>query len=155
MRKVCIKKRPLSAPGHERSKWLRDEKDVDWCDKVGKDNYYQQFSGGYGNSSAKEQNQERVYGNSLFEKNIPPKNASTRAVILKDVNFIGPPNEELIGLNIEARKRSRSSPSNTELMEVDGKLDSTNSEAVLSSVDCTGSSHIILAKSAEQTSHSL
>lgn len=70
---------------------------------------------------------------------------------LFSINNIGPTNEELIGLDLEERKRKRIGLS--ERMDLGVDFLNTQTDSGLSKSDCTDSSDSILAKLAQQASH--
>lgn len=107
---------PRRAAGQERSKWLRDERDEDWGGNLGNDNYQQQFSEGQGSGKDREIMQRCDYKNNmhvgakLSGSNLLIENSEVQAAKLNSNNFIGPPEDELIGLSVEEKKRKRSGP---------------------------------------------
>lgn len=98
---------PRKAAGQERSRWLRDERDVDWGTNSGSANYNQ-----YSSESA---SADRMWGgnqgrNSMGKAHVSDKsqlieNSKNLAVKFNSSSSIGPDNEELYGLNLEERKR--------------------------------------------------
>lgn len=152
---------PRRAAGQEKSKWLRDERDEDWGKNLGDDNYYQQFSGGQMDGTVKENSQKRYHRANLHggvtisgskdmieNSNFP---SSKQAVI----QFNGPTDEELNGLNIEERKRRRSGPSDSVFMDTECNNKELHTDAVLSNKDCAASSTNVLAMIALQASQGL
>lgn len=152
---------PRRAAGQDRSKWLRDERDVDWGNNFGEDNYYQKSSGFQTAGVTKES-----YQNRIFRDNRQPLatisgvnkgcDNSNLNILRQSANFsIGPTEDELDGLNIEDRKRRRSGPQQEDLMPMDRNVDSTILDAALSTVDCATSPSNILATLAQQASRGL
>lgn len=148
---------PLRAAGQERSKWLRDERDVDWGKNFWDSNYYQQFLAKQREGTDKEINHKRnsrdnVHGGAIISgiKDII-ENSNSR-----NINFItGPTEEELSGLNFEERKCRRSGLTENEFMNTDGSTGMLHTVAALSKEDCAASSSNILAKLVEQASQGL
>lgn len=76
---------------------------------------------------------------------------------LNTENSTGPTEDKLTGLNIEERKRRRSGPGGSEIMDTDRSFGSFFPEAVLSNADCAYSSlefSIMFAKQAIQSNES-
>lgn len=79
---------------------------------------------------------------------------------LFQIHYYGSDEEELIELNLVDRKRMRGGPEGYEVMDTPGDLkigdakvtNNTNTEAVLSGVDCAASSLNVLATPAMQAS---
>lgn len=140
---------------------LRDERDEDWGGNLGNDNYQQQFLEGQGSGKDREIMQQRDYRNNmhvgakLSGSNLLIENSEVQAAKLKSNNFIGPPEDELVGLSVEEKKRKKNGPIQDVAMLTDGSIDSINPEVVLSNMDCSVSSSILWAKSAQQTSQLL
>lgn len=155
---------PRRAARPVRSKWLRDEGDVDWETKVGRSNSIPENTGG----STKFLDGELIMGRNLrtFENQI----ISTAGVdgssvqITKNAGnknqigyIIGPDEEESIGLNLEERKRKRLGPviMGSKLLE-DGVStshiceNSTDMDVVLSEKDYAASPGYNLATLARQ-----
>lgn len=150
---IWLRAPPRKAAGQERSRWLRDERDVDWGTNSGSANYSQSFS-------------ENVTAYRMWEVNLG-RNFRGKAHVLDNsqlidsskklaANFnssssIGPDKEELLGLNLEERKRRRGLNEN-EYMETEGGNVALITESNLSRIDCTDSSPEFLAKLARQAS---
>lgn len=87
---------------------------------------------------------------------------SNKLLQLKDGKS-GPGDEEIIGLDVEDRKRRRSGPESKRVMDTDDVLANPESvnkvivqhEAGLSNMDCSASSQQYLATLAQQASRSL
>lgn len=122
---VWLRAPPRRMTGQERSKWLRDERDVDWGGNHGNSNYSQNFTevapkereiigvsrsdlGKGSNSTAILSGfKSQIDGPQILEANHNFK------------SFIGPTEEELTGLNMDERKRRRG-PGINEFMEIEG-----------------------------------
>lgn len=143
---------PRRQAGQERSKWLREEGDVNWGKKIGKDNN----QGFQNHMSAKNAGFQQEVDNAavMRERN--------KGIIIQEVNFAdgsegipfstnsGPMDKELDGLDIEERKRKRVGPN--ESMDVVGGSSTAKSDSGLSTVDCTDSSPLLMATLAKQAS---
>lgn len=157
---VWLRAPPRKTAGLEKSRWLREEKDVDWGKNHGGDSYYQQQSAGNEGGKSKDLNYVRdsrdvVNGKPIIKDISGTGTVSNYRVDLQVINkVIGPSFDELTGLNIEERKRRRSSP-DSEFMETDGVNETNSSEPVLSNTDCAGSPSTVLAKLAQQASQIL
>ncbi|KAL8156424.1 hypothetical protein AgCh_001495 [Apium graveolens] len=148
------------AGGQEKSKWLRDEKDGDWGEKFGKDNYYNQSADWQEGMKGKE-SYFRSRSRGIVISNVTNlgaqsggENSNVSAGYFKTN---GPTEDELVGLNIEERKRRRSGLDTKEYMETDRSIGDTEispMEAILSNKDCIVSSSPALAKLAMQASQS-
>lgn len=160
---------PRRASAQTKSKWLRDEGDADWEQRIGRDNNFPQ-SGGSGYASGEifaiqkdggryNMHESRDYTNQEVLK-------SRKAVLTGGGSnskfLIGPEEEELSGLSVVERKRMRGGPGQYETMDTEGGLitgeiismKEINKEATLSVKDCAASSKNELATPALQASQS-
>lgn len=151
---------PRRTAMNEKSKWLRNERDEVWGGNFGNDNHGQDFSGfqteaGSGRVGMRRNSRDGVHDGAIISVTGVGKDmVKDSATILKNKDAIGPSEDELVGLNIEERKRRRSGPSISDNMDIEKNNDSAISETVFSKADYTVSSDSILATSARQTSHS-
>lgn len=143
--------------GQERSKWLRDERDVDWGVNHGNINYSQDYQEAVPNDKEI---------NGIFRIDLRMR-ANSKAIVtgtnfqmggpkileakcnFKSLN--GPIEDELTGLNLDERKRIRR-PGDNEFMEIEGGNGLSSTKIALSRSDCAASSPEILAKIAMQAS---
>ncbi|KAL1809657.1 hypothetical protein ACET3Z_026647 [Daucus carota] len=138
--------------GQERSKWLRDERDEDWGAKSGIDSYFSADEGVKQQSGSvirKESTSKAILSGSNCQ--LGYSNMMAGSSLFKLDN--GPSTQELVGLNMDERKRRRETDTN-ELMEVEGGQVTSVSEPALSRRDLAASSPEFLAKLAEQASQS-
>lgn len=138
--------------GQERSKWLRDERDEDWGVNYGSGSYCSTEDG------VKQQSRSGIRHQLSNEATIPGSdcqlvfpNMDAGNNNFKPVN--GPSAQELIGLNMDARKRRRGADKE-ELMEIEGGHGNSVSEHAISSRDFASSSLELLAQLAKQASQS-
>lgn len=117
---------PRRGCGQNKSKWLREEGDASWDSKFGKDNVYQQLLKKQSQSNEFEGNKERNIREKLqtgarFKENLNCTGVilNTEAVKSKFVNFSGPTDDELTGLDLEERKRKRTGPGIIEDMQTE------------------------------------
>lgn len=97
-----------------------------------------------------------MVSNPVFAENQLSPSVVAGAIQISN-NYIGPDAEESSGLNIEDRKRRRSGPASNTVMDINDSskiIKGTHTEAVLSEMDCSASSHHVLAKLAKQASQS-
>lgn len=157
---------PRRVAGPVRSKWLRDEGDMEWEAKIGRANSIPENVGG----SDTVPTGEIIKGRN--NRNFDNKIISTAGVGVskfqnlesagktKQLGFgIGPEEEELSGLILEERKRKRIGPVILDRQMVeDGVstsqniINGTDMDVVLSEKDCTTSPGYDLAKLARQAS---
>lgn len=160
---------PRRSAGQERSKWLRDENDVGWEERIGRGNSGAKFqgenSGGKGKEIAVRRDFRDTSNISKFKNNME---SGYGGLILSNgpdntVSFQhGPEVEEDIGLNLEDRKRRRSGPESKGPMDTEGEFkviefseqNNTTQEAFFSDLDSAASSQFDLAKLAQQASRS-
>ncbi|KAK1383611.1 hypothetical protein POM88_021346 [Heracleum sosnowskyi] len=144
----------------EKSRWLREERDEDWSKNFGRDSYSQDFSAEQEGGNFKGVNHGIALRSPINEQAINPgKNdmqlvSNNRVLIQDNPIFGGPTNEELVGLNLEERKRRRSSPTD-ELMDTNGGGNMSITEPGFSRDDYTGSSSNLQAQLAQQASRAL
>ncbi|XP_074322969.1 uncharacterized protein LOC141659929 [Apium graveolens] len=138
------------AAGQGMSKWLREEGDTDWEERIGRENSKPRYTGGNFAKKDKE-------GVDLRDLRISEYGKSTNSVTTSNQqgvsgiphnllisNIDGPEEEEAIGLSTEGRKRSRTGHESKSTMDTDGVLqlkgfaaiENTNIEATLSNNDC-------------------
>lgn len=148
---------PRRAAGQGRSKWLRDEGDIDWAAKVGKDNNYPVFSEEGGESSGVAVSKDRGFRDNVTELVVIPDKAVSNNHIPIDKtggkisNFSnGLDQEELNGLHVEDRKRRRSGLDLSEKLVTDEFY--AQEGAVLSIMDSTATNTTVSPKLAEQAS---
>lgn len=144
------------AAGQERSRWLRDERDVEWVVNSGNANYNQHFSESVSADRMRGDNQGRDFRGKAHigtEKSQQMELSNVLAANTKTNSFIGPDMGELNGLNVEERKRRRGLD-NVEYMETEGGSMVLLSESNLSKVDCADSSPEFLDQLAKQASQS-
>lgn len=142
---------PRKAAGQERSRWLRDERDVEWGVNLGNANYNQHFSESVSADRMRGGNQGRDFRGKAHigtEKSQQIEFSNVLAANTKTNSLIGPDMGELNGLNVEERKRRRGLD-NTEYMETEGGNMVLLSESNLSKVDCADSSPEFLAQLAK------
>lgn len=160
---------PRRVAGQPKSRWLRDEGDVDWEARKGRDNNIPQSGGsGYdrgGNQGIQKSNSSYgMHGNrNLIQlKDKGPMTAVTSDLVNKSNHYIGPDEDELSGLNIVERKRPRGGLGSYDTMDTKGHLQRATketssgliTEATLSGRDCVVSSENVLATLALQASQS-
>ncbi|KAL1811638.1 hypothetical protein ACET3Z_021703 [Daucus carota] len=138
--------------GQERSKWLRDERDEDWGVNYGSGSYCSTEDG------VKQQSGSGIRHQLSNEATIPGSDCQLvfQNMEAGDNNFKpvnGPSAQELIGLNMDERKRRRGAD-NGELMEIEGGHGNSVSEHAISSRDFASSSPELLAQLAKQASQS-
>lgn len=144
-----------------KSKWLREDGDGDWSGKYGIDSKDQNMAGnqGYGLRKAGTQarsNREGDINNIklkevvIFKQGDVGKAGDGSNILLSN----GPSDEELDGLDIEARKRKRLGHGFAENMDT-SNIGFAQNDSALSNVDCAGSNNNILATLAEQASRPL
>ncbi|XP_074366501.1 uncharacterized protein LOC141707310 [Apium graveolens] len=143
---------PRRAGGQEKSKWLRDEKDGDWGEKFGKDNYYNQSADWQEGMKGKE-SYFRSWSRGIVISNVTNLGAQSGGENLNvSAGYFktnGPTEDELVGLKIEERKRRRSGLDTKEYMKTDRSIGDTEispMEAILSNKYCIVSSSPALAK---------
>lgn len=144
------------AANQDRSKFLRDERDVDWDVFQGKSNFKQHVSGEGGNQIVQSGMARRNFSNnsSNLATNQGFNSTASDDTVLA-ANFksaTGPNAEELIGLNIEERNKRRRGPDTSMGMDVETNNGIMYSGAGLSHTDCPTSSTTILATLAGQAS---
>lgn len=145
------------AGGQDRSKFLRDERDIDWDAFHGNSNPYQQDYRDSGTQMGKTGDQEcnssiilsTATKNPGFSSN--NRNGANGAAKFK--NHFGPTGEELVGLNMDERNKRRRGPEENNFMEIKGGNRVLNTEASLSTTDCLASHTFDLATLARQASH--
>ncbi|KAL1803469.1 hypothetical protein ACET3Z_032116 [Daucus carota] len=153
-----LKAPPRRVAGQERSRWLRDERDVDWGTNHENANCNQHFSGSASSVKMGIGNQGRdfrgkAHSGAIFSGNDQLiEKSNILAVNINSSSPNGPTDEELHGLNIDERKRRRGLNEN-EYMETEGGNTSFFTESNLSKVDCADSSPEFLATLARQASH--
>lgn len=158
---------PRRMSGPAKSKWLREDGDADWEDRLGRVNVNAKSGE---NSYEKDGNkliigrdfrgQKQIHGAISFPINVEDKNADSKEG--KDnSNFgDGPEEDELDGLQIMERKRMRGGPDCFEVMDTIGDFQhgpgnmrgNTSTGVVLSEMDCSTPSESELAKLALQAS---
>lgn len=144
-----------------KSKWLREEDDLEWEARVGKDNCQEKIKEFDLQDKGKlvmVGRNSRDMMSDLGGKQISKVFSNSHDGPSQDkAGGIGLDQEELDGLNIEARKRSRNEIGYTVLKETSVGLENmvnsdTNMEATLSISDCVVSSSLVLAKPVMQAS---
>lgn len=158
---------PRRAAGQSKSKWLREEGDADWEERIGRDNSIPRFGGEVGNYGGKEICLRRDIRQPNFSISENPvfSNVGAQANNFVGLNFnlekvIGPEADELSGLNVEERKRRRGGPDSFETMDTEGRLQmvvsgkqvNTIIGASLSGLDCAAPSTSDSAQLARQAS---
>ncbi|KAL8149468.1 hypothetical protein AgCh_006469 [Apium graveolens] len=158
---------PRRIANQSRSKWLRDENDAEWEAKIGRNANEPDYTGGNfgdkGKRVAVMQDSRLVVGNKNYSADYMGERGGT---ILKksgqlSIRLNGPEEEEIEGLELDSRKRSRSGPGIT--MDTNDVLvnsevvikTKTSNEADLSGMDCSTSTQTVLATLAQQASHPL
>ena len=143
--------------GQDRSKFLRDERDIDWDAFHENSNPCQQVSGDSGKQVVKTGFQERNVSITLSNEAKNPgfnsNNMSEALVAAKFKNHCGPTEEELVGFNMEERNKRRRGPEGNNFMEIEGISRDLHTEASLSTADYLVSSTYDLATLARQASH--
>lgn len=143
--------------GQERSRWLRDERDGDWGENHGSSNKKQQYSG----VVAREKEiidisrSDVRAGNNKMAVLVGSQSIQNESHHLGE-NYIfksasGPTAEELIGLNMDERKRRRG-PEVSEHMDIEGNIGLLQTEDALYHTDCAVSPPELLATLALQAS---
>lgn len=157
---------PRKTAAQGRSKWLREEEDQGWEERIGRDNCQAGLAGFSNSKKGSEEDKDRNRGKSLVVVNA--KNISSDILNSKNIqagsgvfnsNQSGLDQDELSGLKIEERKRPRREVESSGLIVTGTGLETTISgntdmELILSSSDCMTSSLSNLAQSAKQTSQS-
>ncbi|KAL1805925.1 hypothetical protein ACET3Z_028993 [Daucus carota] len=158
--------RRSSAPA--KSKWLREDGDIDWEERRGRVNVNARsgegswrFPGNQGRYDKDATNQVQYGSNGSYRVNEGGKDADLLGG-KNNSNFNnGPEEEELIGLQVTERKRMRGDPDTYAIMDTEGGLakesggkgmENRNPDVVLSEIDCSTSSNSNLAKLARQAS---
>lgn len=146
-----------------KSKWLREEDDHEWEARVGRDNCQEKIKEfdlqDKGKSEMMGRNSRDMFSD-LSGKQVNNTFSNSQAGHSQDkAGGNGLDQEELNGLNIEARKRSRNEIDYVVLKETGLGLEKmvngdTHMEATLSRSDCVVSSSIVLAKPVQQASQS-
>ncbi|XP_074378321.1 uncharacterized protein LOC141719854 [Apium graveolens] len=119
---------PRKAAGQERSRWLTDERDVEWGVNSGNANYNQHFSESVSADRMRGGNQGRDFRGKAHigaEKSQQIEFSNVLAANIKTDSLIGPDIGELNGLNVEERKRRRGLD-NTEYMETEETISFAN-----------------------------
>lgn len=152
---------PRRAVGQETSRWLRDDRDGEWGKNLGDDSYGQHFAGGQVGGTVKENSQRRYFRDNMQGG---VQKSGTKDMI-ENSNFpssnqiikfgIGPTEEELSGLNVNERKRTRSGPKDDEFMDTEGSNRGIHTDAILSNEDCVASQTNLLATLAKKASQGL
>lgn len=153
---------PRRAGGNGSSKWLREENDVEWASRYGKNNRMPDFSGTQNRGVVQVGDQSRIFrerevGNMTIQEGL--RKSNDKAILMEGnsntTSFLnGPRTEELDGLDIEERKRKRLGPVITDHMETEGGVLPLN-DSDLSKLDCSESSNTTLATLAMQASRAL
>lgn len=153
--------------GQSSSKWLREEGDAEWEERIGRDNRNQRFGGENLGEKDKEliirrdmrANEKAGVTNSVVAVNQQIQTAKTRGLIISKLND-GSMEDEPIGLDTEGRKRCRTGHETSKTMDADGVLQVTGLtantctllEATLSEANCVANIQTNMAKLAEQAS---
>lgn len=153
--------------GQSFSKWLREEGDADWEERIGRETRNQRFEGENRGGKDKEliirrdmrANEITGVTNSVVAFNQQNQTAMMWDIINSKLTD-GPGEDELIGLDTEGRKRSRTGHETSNAMDTDGVLQviglpanvHTLKETTLSEVDCVVAAQTNMAKLAEQAS---
>nr|XP_017257901.1 PREDICTED: uncharacterized protein LOC108227327 [Daucus carota subsp. sativus] len=145
--------------GQERSRWLRDEKDEDW----GVNHGVASNPHGYPSGNSDGDNNRDQVRSEIRKQNISTPVLSGSNDQLENSNVLegnrllklgnGPSTQELVGLNIDERKRRRG-PDIQEFMDMEGGANMAITESALSHRDLAVSSPELLAKLAQQASQS-
>lgn len=142
--------------GQDRSKFLRDERDVDWDVIPGHSNINQRFSGESGKQMVQTNLDGRNISSALSNKAINQgfnySNKDETILVANFKNHTGPSEEELTGLNLEERNKRRRGPNDNMCMEIEVVNGRLISGTGLSHSECPVSSSSNLAKLARQAS---
>lgn len=152
--------------GQGGSKWLREEDDVGWTERIGRENNCPTFQGGKSGVQDMGSNMRRDSRSSEGEnsKLVPLRITQGGNSNVNEPNFSLISNglyiEEEVGLNIEERKRKRIGPISNTTMDTDDKLSDKgrsddleqHKEALFSEIDYTVSNKNGLATLAGQAS---
>ncbi|XP_074375304.1 uncharacterized protein LOC141717092 [Apium graveolens] len=167
---VWLKTQPHRAAGKGHSKWLKEEDDATWEERIGRDQGYHIFRGGGGDSSnrnrriMKESESRELVVKGLRDNS--NKISSSNNTNLEGFNtcsnlLYGLLEEDSIGPKNEGCKRRRGDPTSIGIMDVDGGLQligsqvtQNNEEAVISNGDLAASTITLSAKLAGQASRS-
>lgn len=141
-----------------KSKWLREEGDDDWGGRYGKDSNIQ---------IGTDNQEQNLRKEGIYQRNIRDKKSEgskLKEVVKTNLRNAGEfsnverpdglSDEELIGLDVEERKRKRLAIMHEDNMETEREGIHQN-EHVLSNEDCTGSNNTTLATLAQQASRPL
>lgn len=130
---VWLRAPPRRAAGQSSSKWLREEGDTEWEERVGRENSKAGFTGekcGTKDLVRGDRRDLRVDRNEMLTESISKINDNINSVILgKQVisnPLFGPEEEDPIGLNVEGRKRSRIGHESQIIMDADNGLQKTS-----------------------------
>lgn len=144
--------------GQDHSKFLREDRDIDWDANHGNSNVNQHFSGDSGNQEihrgVQGRNNNYSLSNKALIKGISSNNMDKALLAEKFKKQGGPTDEELIGFNIEEWNKRRGGPDENVFMNVEGDNQEATSETGLSNLDFPVSSATSLAKLAKQASRS-
>ncbi|KAL8096581.1 hypothetical protein AgCh_037515 [Apium graveolens] len=137
----------------ERSKWLRDDREDRWGEKFGgESNQGIQIPGYQQNTVVQRENREGLVNKAPIVENLKNMTDKTMEGNVNLNIVIGPGDSELDGLEIEERKRKRIGPvGNKEIVQ---EVVMYQQDPALSTVDCPGTSNLLLAQLAQQASHS-
>lgn len=164
---VWLRATPRRAAGHGSSKWLREEGNTEWVEKIERENRKARYTGdNYGNQNNEEVARRDFRDNVSKQLTTSGEKKDKYGMINIPLNLsnsnvgIGPGEEELTGLNIEGRKRSRTGHETQNSMDTDGVLQLTgftaNNNALfvanLSQKDCEAANQTNMAKLAGQAS---
>lgn len=158
---------PRRAAGQGTSKWIREERDAKWEERIGRENSIPRNMGGnYGRKDADEDmgRDSRLVGYGMLTKSALTGNMQEltnipRNLLISNVDN-GPGEDESIGLNLEGRKRSRTGHETHNTMDTDGVMQITGlaatkntlKETTLSTVDCVVTNQTDMAELARQAS---
>lgn len=159
---LWLKAAPRRAPSQGQSRWLREEDDATWEDRIGREKQHHNFRGGNNSNGGKEIIQGSNSRSLIVTEARNISSHNNLAGFNKISNLLyGPNDDEDSGLQVDERKRRRGDPTIKETMDIDMGLKGTgtqvvvqHSEAAISGRDLTASTQSIPAKSAVQTSRS-
>lgn len=164
---VWLRAPPRRVAGQSSSKWLREEGDTNWVERIERENRKARFTGA--NSGSQDnggviRSDFRDIVSTQVTESSTKKDKQVLSIIPRNLpisNYsIGPEGEEFVGLNMEGRKRSRTGHETQKSMDTDGVLQLTGFTATdnalfvanLSQKDCEASNQTNMAELAKQAS---
>lgn len=164
---VWLRAPPRRAIGSGSSKWLREEGDADWVERIEKENRKTRPTGSNSGSQDTEEVPRRETRNNVSRPTkIPDARTEMGEMSITPLNLlnakykVGQTEEESVMPSIEGRKRSRTGHETQRTMDTDGALQLTGFTATdnalfvanLSQRDCEANNQTNMAKLVEQAS---